>query len=65
MITESKDSIDDQGIHYKRYYGLPSSKELISSSGETIKNFEAMLDCLEAGEATYKERKRGYDLLKD
>lgn len=52
-------------IHYERYYGLPSSKELMSSSGEKMKNFEVMLDCLEAGEETYNERKHDYDLLKN
>lgn len=52
-------------IHYERYYGLPSSKELISSAGEKMANFEAMLDCLEAGEETYNERKHDYDLLKN
>jgi|LSQX01.2.fsa_nt_gb F0F1-type ATP synthase delta subunit len=52
-------------ITYERYYGLPSSKELISSSGNSIKNFQVVLDCLEAGENTYNERKRDYDLLKD
>ena len=64
-IIYTKRQIDDQKVVYKRYFGLPSSKELVSCTGESIKNFEVMLDCLEAGEITYKERKRGYDLLKD
>ena len=64
-IIYTKRQIDDQGVRYKRYFGLPSSKELVSCTGEAIKNFEVMLDCLEAGEITYKERKRSYDLLKD
>ncbi len=53
------------GVIYERYYGLPSSKELISYTGTSIKNFQVVLDCLEAGETTYNERKRDYDLLKD
>lgn len=53
------------GVIYERYYGLPSSKELISHTGTSIKNFQVVLDCLEAGETTYNERKRDYDLLKD
>ena len=52
-------------VTYDRYYGLPSSKELTSFSGDKIKNIQAILDCLEAGEATYNERRRDYDLLKD
>lgn len=51
-------------VSYERYYGLPSSKELISFSGNRIKNIQVMLDCLEAGEETYNERKNDYDLLK-
>ena len=52
-------------VTYDRYYGLPSSKELTSFSGDKIKNIQAILDCLEAGETTYNERRRDYDLLKD
>lgn len=52
-------------VTYERYYGLPSSKELTSFSGKSIKNFQVILDCLEAGETTYNERKHDYDLLKD
>ena len=52
-------------VKYERYFGLPSSKELVSYAGIPIKNFQVILDCLEAGETTYNERKRDYDLLKD
>ena len=52
-------------VTYERYYGLPSSKELTSFSGKSIKNIQVILDCLEAGEATYNERKHDYDLLKN
>ena len=52
-------------VTYERYFGLPSSKELTSFSGASIKNFQVILDCLEAGETTYNERRRDYDLLKD
>ena len=54
-----------RSVIYKRYYGLPSSRELKSFAGDSIKNFQAVLDCLEAGESTYNERKRDYDLLKN
>ncbi|NMA12197.1 MAG: hypothetical protein GX933_03290 [Chloroflexi bacterium] len=57
--------IIDDNVTYERYYGLPSSKELISSTGNSIKNFQVVLDCLEAGEKSYNERKRDYDLLKN
>ena len=54
-----------EDVYYERYFGLPSSKELTSFSGKSIKNFQVILDCLEAGETTYNERKHDYDLLKD
>lgn len=63
-LVYTKRIIGDSVI-YKRYYGLPSSKELKSFTGDSIKNFQAILDCLEAGENTYNERKHDYDLLKD
>ena len=57
--------IVDEEVRYERYYGLPSSKELSSFNGKSIKNIKAVLDCLEAGENAYDERKRDYELLKD
>ena len=63
-LVYTKRIIGDSVV-YERYYGLPSSKELKSSTGSSIKNFQAILDCLEAGESTYNERKHDYDLLKD
>lgn len=57
--------ITEGEVRYERYYGLPSSKELVSFSGERIKNYQVVLDCLEAGELAYNERKNKYGLLKD
>lgn len=63
-LIYTKRVIGDE-VTYERYYGLPSSKELTSFYGGSIKNFQVILDCLEAGETTYNERKHDYDLLKD
>lgn len=57
--------IIENNIRYARYSGLPSSRELVSHDGETIKNIQALLDCLEAGEDTYNERKHDYEILKN
>lgn len=54
-----------EDVYYERYFGLPSSKELSSPSGERISNIQVLMDCLEAGEETYNERKHDYDLLKN
>ncbi|MBR5949636.1 MAG: hypothetical protein IKZ82_13480 [Clostridia bacterium] len=64
-LVYTKRHINHQSVLYERYYGLPSSKHLVSASGSSIENFQAVLDCLEAGEKTYNERKHGYELLKD
>lgn len=50
---------------YKIFSGSPSDNFLKSVKGETIKNFNVMLDCLEAGDEAYIERKRSYEILKN
>lgn len=61
----TKREIMGDDVIYERYYGLPSSKILLSKSGKTTKNIKVLLDCLEAGEKAYNERRDNYDLLKD
>ena len=51
--------------HYEIYYGEPSSKTLRNASGDTISNLEVTLNCLEAGESAYDERRREYEMLKN
>jgi hypothetical protein len=63
-ITKKKLEVND--FIYRTYTGYPSDKELVSSDGSKIKNFDAMLNCLEAGINAYTERKdQTYDILKD
>ena len=50
---------------YDVYYGFPGSKELTNKAGEKIKNLDAILNCLEAGEVAYDERRREYEMLKN
>lgn len=56
--------ITDGVVRFERYCGLPSDKFLESSSGETIKNIDVIMDCLEAGQEAYDERKNDYEILK-
>lgn len=56
---------DNGNVVYKRYCGLPSSKTLKSTFGEEIPNINVIMDCLEAGQDTYDERKKNYELLKN
>lgn len=59
VIENSKD------ISYEIYYGNPANKTLRSKEGKEIKNLQATLDCLEAGESAYEERGKEYEMLRD
>jgi hypothetical protein len=50
---------------YKVYAGHPTDKELVCLDGTRRKNFEVMMNSLEAGSATYEARKEGYENLKN
>ena len=50
---------------FEVYYGKPSSKVLCSRNGDQIKSIDITLDCLEAGENAYEERKHNYEMLRD
>jgi hypothetical protein len=53
-------------VSYKVFSGYPHSKELTSTNGERVENFEVMLNCLEAGQEAYNDRKiRSYEILKN
>lgn len=53
-------------VNYKVFSGYPHSKELASTDGEKVENFKVMLNCLEAGEEAYDERKiKSYEILKN
>lgn len=64
-VIYTKRVIKDEKAIYERYCGLPSSKVLCSYDGKEIRNFDVMLDCLEAGKTTYDERRRDYEVLDD
>jgi len=56
---------DEKEVIYKVFYGHPNDKELHTYGGEVINNANVTMDCLEAGEDAYNERKSKYDLLKN
>jgi Fe-S cluster assembly ATPase SufC len=62
----TKREIVDNKILYKTFSGFPSDKQLKSVDGETIDNFEIMLNCLEAGQDEYEKRRtEAYEILKN
>ena len=64
IVFTSKE-IGDTGITYRRYSGYPSDKELFSTDGKRINNFQVTIDSLEAGEEAYAERRGGYESIKN
>lgn len=65
FIVHTVRCVKGEKVTYQRYYGLPSNKELVSANGEKIKNVDALLNCLEAGEIAYTERRQDYEMLKN
>lgn len=62
--TERK--LNQNEIEYNIYSGYPFDKELKSANGSIISNYEAMLNCLEAGDDEYKKRRtESYEILKN
>lgn len=64
-VLYTKKVISSGEVNYELYSGYPSDKELTGLSGEKIRNHEALLNCLEAGDVAYTERGEGYEVLKN
>jgi len=65
FIIKTVRTIIGKEAHYDVFYGEPGNKELMNCAGDRIGNLEAMLDCLEAGEVAYDERRKEYEMLKN
>jgi len=57
--------IIDNEASFDVYYGTPDSKMLENRDGKTIENIKVTLDCLEAGQDAYDERRRNYEMLRN
>lgn len=58
--------VDEKRIPvFQIYSGRPEEKYLVNADGEKIENIRATLDCLEAGETAYDERRKEYEMLKN
>lgn len=65
-VAVTEKSVESGDFVYRIYTGYPSDKELVSSDSKKIKNFDAILNCLEAGIDAYTKRKdQTYEILKD
>ena len=63
IIYTQKEILSDGTVKYHLYGGYPSSSELIDLDGNTISRKNVVLDCLEAGEPAYMERRETYEIL--
>lgn len=65
-VVYTQKTISNGQVIYKVFSGYPSSKQLKSSNGETIENYDIMLNCLEAGNEAYTNRRiKNYEVLKN
>ena len=65
-IAITQKSIVNKDFLYRVFTGYPSDKELTCLDGTKIKNYNTILNCLEAGIDAYTERKtQTYEILKD
>jgi hypothetical protein len=66
FVAITKKCVENREITYRIFTGYPSDKELTCSDGSKIKNYDTILNCLEAGIDAYTERNtQTYEILKD
>lgn len=65
FVVYTKRNIDGTRVSYTHFSGQPHSNYLISPTGEKMRNFEVLMNCLEAGFEAYSERRDAYEVLKD
>lgn len=65
-VAITQKSLENKEITYRIFSGYPSDKELVCSDGGKIKNYDSILNCLEAGVEAYQERQNlTYEILKN
>lgn len=65
FILHTKKETEGGRAKYRVYSGFPSDRELKSRDGKSLKNFEIVMECLEAGNSAYEERRKLYENLKN
>lgn len=63
LIYTHKEVLEDRSVKYHLYSGYLSSAELKDLENDTVSRKNIMLDCLEAGETAYMERRVSYEIL--
>lgn len=62
VLYTKKDTADPINLKYQVFGGKPSSNELIDVDGNKVERKAVFLDCLEAGESAYLERRGTYEV---
>jgi ABC-type dipeptide/oligopeptide/nickel transport system ATPase component len=65
LIYTEKEIREDGEVKYHLYYGYPSNTVLTDLEENKINRKDVMLDCLEAGEPAYMDRRHSYEILND
>lgn len=65
LICTKREILENNSVKYKIYLGYPTSNRMIDEEGNKTSSREIILNCLEAGENTYEERRENYELLKN
>lgn len=63
IVYACKEVLSDGKLEYHLYSGYPSSEDLVDLKGNHISRKSVLLDCLEAGEAAYMDRRNSYEIL--
>ena len=63
IIYACKEVLSDGKLEYHLYSGYPSSEDLVDLKGNHISRKSVLLDCLEAGETAYMDRRNSYEIL--
>lgn len=65
-VIYTRKVIENNAVKYQVFSGFPFDKQLTGIDGITINNLNVMLNCLEAGEEAYDNRRtKTYEILKD
>lgn len=62
ILFTRKDVIGPGQVKYLIFSGYPSSEELLTEDNTSIRRKDVLLDCLEAGEEAYTERRTTYEM---
>lgn len=66
FIAYTHKKINQGLVEYEVYFGHPTSKLLRNVNGETIENYDILLNCLEAGKSAYNDRRaKSYEILEN